>query len=85
MNLLLALVPYRQSPVSVPLRGSGLMNNLCVPLQVKSCKCFRPLAGKWINELLVHFLVYLLRLHSFRPLAGKWINELYCVVTLLPF
>ena len=35
--------------VSVPLRGSGLMNDVSVALFDMQV-CFRPLAGKWINE-----------------------------------
>ena len=50
MNLLLALVPYRQSPVSVPLRGSGLMNTTLNKERKALDLSFRPLAGKWINE-----------------------------------
>ena len=66
--------------VSVPCRGTTFLNDLDRRYkELGPNKCFRPLSGNYISQLLQS--VRAVRLYcSFRPLSGNYISQLSCTL-----
>ena len=66
---------YFCAGVSVPCRGTTFLNDTVWNLILKVSKCFRPLSGNYISQLLVFYQWYIKTSRGFRPLSGNYISQ----------